>query len=359
MTTTLEKRPAVAAPLLSVTDLRVEFPTTKGRTFRAVNDVSFDIEQGTTLAIVGESGCGKTTLARALLHLNELSGGTVVFDGTNLAALPEKEFRAWRKDVQMVFQDPYGSLDPRMRVDDLVAEPLRVHRGMKKTERRAKALELLKLVSLDESVATRRPNQLSGGQRQRVGIARALALEPRLLVCDEPTSALDVSVQAQVLGLLTDIRERLGTTMMFISHSLGVVHEISDTVAIMYLGRIVESGPTTEIFANPAHPYTKALLHVIPDPTRGSGKERRAVLTGDLPSPADPPSGCAFRTRCPLAVEACSVSVPEFESVGADHRSACLRTAEVAGWTPLPRDQSVRREFSVTDAKNDASAEGA
>jgi len=273
---------------------------------RAVDGVSLSIQQGESLGLVGESGCGKSTLARCVLGLEPLAAGRVEFQGRDISAWPEKELR---RQMQMVFQDPYSSLNPRMRVADIVAEPLVIHSVGTGAERTAKTLDLLRLVGLPESLAERYPHQLSGGQRQRVAVARALALNPALVVCDEPVSALDVSIQAQVLLLLQDLRERLGLTYLFISHDLAVVGQVCDRIAVMYLGKVVEVAPSEALVRNPKHPYTSALLSAVPVPDPGHARKRQH-LTGELPSPLNPPSGCPFHPRCPRVMDRCAREFP-------------------------------------------------
>jgi oligopeptide transport system ATP-binding protein len=326
--------------LVQARDLRVGFRLGGGMlggaasTIRAVDGVDLDVERGETLGLVGESGCGKSTLGRALIGMQGLASGTVTFDGRVLASLRAAELRRLRRRMQMVFQDPYGSLDPRMRVRAIVAEPLSVHGLARGTARTARVAALLETVGLNPEHGRRLPRELSGGQQQRVGIARALAAEPDFIVCDEPVSALDVSIQAQVLNLLTALREELALTMLFISHDLSVVKHMSDRVAIMYLGKVVELGPTRSVYRRPGHPYTEALMSAVPlpDPVRERTR-RRITLRGELPSPADPPSGCRFHTRCWLyerldRPERCRTTEPDFLPVDAGHRSACHYAAE-------------------------------
>jgi oligopeptide transport system ATP-binding protein len=318
---------AVAEPLLKVDDLAVHFPIRKGLLRRkvgqvhAVDGISFEVCPGETLGLVGESGCGKSTTVRALLRLVEPTGGSVRFQGEEIARLPRRAMRRHRRSLQMVFQDPYASLNPRMPVGRIVAEPLEVH-GI--GERAERVRELLDLVGLPPDAADRYPHEFSGGQRQRIGIARALATEPAFVACDEPVSALDVSIQAQVINLLRELQERLGLTYLFIAHDLAVVRMISTRVAVMYLGQIVETAPRDELFANPLHPYTKALLSAVPvaDPIK-ERKRERIILTGDPPSPANPPAGCRFHTRCPLARDHCRVEAPLARVFGAEHVVAC------------------------------------
>lgn len=312
--------------LLRVSHLSKWYPVNKWffekqRFVQAVDDVSFDLYSGETLGIVGESGCGKSTLIRTILRLTEPSAGTVEFDGTDLAMLSNNELRTVRKDMQIVFQDPYSALHPRMRIGDAIAEPLIIS-GMipDAQERRARVRDLIQMVGLNPSYIDRYPHEFSGGQRQRIVIARALATKPRLLFCDEPVSALDVSVRAQVLNLLEEFQEELNLTYVFISHDLSVVEHLCSRVAIMYLGQLVEIGNTEDVFNNPCHPYTQALLSAIP--MIGRKKRERIILKGDVPSPVDPPSGCRFRTRCPYAGERCAEK-PELREVEAGHFAAC------------------------------------
>jgi peptide/nickel transport system ATP-binding protein len=285
-------------PLLRLRDLRVHY-TSRRVTVRAVDGIDLEVQRGRTLGLVGESGCGKSTLGKAVVRLVKPTAGSIELDGSDLAPLDERSLRPWRRRMQMVFQDPYSSLNPRVDVHDWIEEPLRIHGRGTRAERGARVGDLLDRVGLPRTLARRYPSQLSGGQRQRVGIARALALEPELLVADEPTSALDVSIQAQVLALLAQIQAELGLTYLFISHNLGAVRQLADDIAVMYLGRLCEVGPARRILDEPAHPYTVALLSAapVPDPDVEAARER-IVLEGDAPSPADPPSGCRFHTRC-------------------------------------------------------------
>jgi oligopeptide/dipeptide ABC transporter ATP-binding protein len=318
--------------LLSVRDLTKQFPTRNGLV-KAVDGVSFDVRRGRIVGLVGESGSGKTTVGRCVLRLVEPSSGKVTFDGADILALPARALRTWRRRAQIIFQDPYSSLNPRLRVEDIVGEALDTHGLAQGSARRPRIGELLARVGLDPEHGRRFPHEFSGGQRQRIGIARALAVAPDFIVADEPVSALDVSVQAQVLNLIQDLQKAFGLTMLFIAHDLSVVEYLCDDVVVMYLGRVMERGPSRAVYGNPRHPYTRALLSAAPVPDPRAARNR-IVLQGDIPSPLDPPSGCVFRTRCPVAVDACSGTIPPLDHVGNDHHVACIRHAELALGAP-------------------------
>ena len=317
----------MSEPLLSVKNMKKTFQANGGmfskkKFVHAVNDVSFDIYPGETFSLVGESGCGKSTTGKLIDHLITPDSGEIWFEGKEISRLSEKEMRPLRSDIQMVFQDPYGSLNPRMKVQDLIGEPLLIHTNMSAGERLKKVHELLGTVGLSPSHGERYPHEFSGGQRQRIGIARALTVQPKLIIADEPVSALDVSIQAQVLNLLQQLQKDFNLTYLFISHDLSVVEHISDTVGVMYLGNLVEYGATEDIFKNPLHPYTKALFSAIPvpDPT---AKMNRIVLEGSIPSPANPPAGCKFHTRCAQCMEQCKTEVPEQREIEPGHFVVC------------------------------------
>lgn len=316
------------APLLEVRGLQKLFPAAGGAVVHAVEDVSFTIRKGTIVGLVGESGSGKTTVGRTLLRLVEPTGGQALFDGTDVFGLSKREMHAYRKRMQIVFQDPYSSLNPTMRVETILGEALVTHTNLSGRGRRERIAQLLEQVGLSGDHASRFPHEFSGGQRQRIGIARALAVEPEFIVADEPVSALDVSVQAQILNLLQDLQQSLGLTMLFISHDLSVVEYLCDEVIVMYLGRVVESGPRDAIYRNPTHPYTRALVATSPVPSMVK-RAPRQVLKGDIPSPISPPSGCVFRTRCPHAAPQCAQVVPVPEALGNGHSVACLRHNEL------------------------------
>ena len=334
---------AGADPLILVDNLVVNFSAGGGRTVKAVSGISLDVLEGETLGLVGESGCGKSTTGKAMMQLPPPTSGSVWFDGIDLTTLHGEALRAVRPRMQLIFQDPISSLNPRRRVGDIVAEPLRIWKHGDDAAQQAKVDEVLEAVGLDPAAArSRRPHQFSGGQCQRISIARALVLEPKVIICDEPVSALDVSVQAQILNLLEDMKVRYGLTMVFIAHDLAVVKNISDRVAVMYLGKLCEVAAPDQLYARPAHPYTAALLSAIPVPDPSAAGRAKAVLHGDPPSPIDPPSGCRFRTRCPRAAERCAAEEPRLRQVaaGSDHFVACHfplvealpeQTVEIAG----------------------------
>ncbi len=352
-------RPHDTANLVEVDDLKVHFPiragifkTTKG-VVQAVDGVTFEVRRGETLGLVGESGCGKSTIGRAMIRLREPTDGTVRFDGVDLTSLKSGALRKMRRRMQIIFQDPYGSLDPRMTVGSIVSEPIETHRLAQGAAKKERVAELLRLVGLDPKYVSRYPHEFSGGQRQRIGVARALAVEPEFIVCDEPISALDVSIQAQVLNLLTDLRSRLGLTYLFVAHDLSVVKHISDRVAVMYLGKIVEIGPPDQLYSAPGHPYSRTLLSAVPVPDPVSERKRkRVILKGDVPSPVNPPPGCRFHTRCWLyerlgKPENCRTIDPPLEVLNGEHRAACHYAAEAlktdVGIAHLDLSTSVRR----------------
>jgi oligopeptide transport system ATP-binding protein len=316
-----------------VRDIKMHFPLTKGIIFQrrvgavqAVDGVSFEVRRGETLGLVGESGCGKSTLGRAILQLYRPTEGDVIFEGTDLTKIGGERLRRMRRRMQMIFQDPYASLNPRMTVGSIVAEPIEIHKLARGKEKRERVQELLKVCGLNPYFANRYPHEFSGGQRQRIGIARALAVNPAFIVADEPVSALDVSIQAQIINLLEELQDEFQLTYLFIAHDLSVVRHISDRVAVMYLGRIVELADRDELYLNPAHPYTKALLSAVPIPDpRIERKRERIILTGDVPTPVNPPQGCRFHTRCPIAIEVCGEVDPEWRDIGGNHWVACHR----------------------------------
>ena len=311
--------------------IRGGFLSSKRGAIKAVQNVSFELPEGKTLGVVGESGCGKSTLARLLLRLEEPTSGEVIFDGENLANLPPSKLFAYRRKMQMVFQDPYSSLNPRLTVEEIIRDPLIVYRIGSRAEQLKRVEELLQKVGLSAETMKRYPHEFSGGQRQRIGVARALALNPKVVIADEPVSSLDVSVQAQVLNLLVSLQKEMGLTYLFITHDLSVVEFISDEIIVMYLGRIMEKGTTQTIFAKPAHPYTRALLEAVPRPEPKKRREK-SLLPGETPSPLNPPSGCQFHPRCAFMIPDCKKTLPELEAVSAADPSrlaACIRKAEI------------------------------
>lgn len=314
--------------LLQVRNLKKYYPVRRGffrtskRTLRAVDDISFDVTHGETFGLVGESGCGKTTTGRCILRLVEPTSGQIQFEGKNLLDLNAGEMRAMRRNMQMIFQDPFGSLNPRMTIGTILDEPLLIHHTGKKRERLERVEELLQLVGMDPSVMHRFPHEFSGGQRQRIGIARALALKPKLIVADEPVSSLDVSVQAQIINLLKELQEKLKLTFVFIAHDLSVVEHSSDRIGVMYLGKLVEISPSLQLFREPLHPYTRVLLSSIPIPDPNVRK-RKGTLAGEIPTPIEPPAGCRFHPKCPLAVDRCKVEEPLLRMLRPDHVVAC------------------------------------
>ncbi|MFY1678941.1 MULTISPECIES: ABC transporter ATP-binding protein [unclassified Streptomyces] len=331
--------------LLELDGVKVHFPVKKGILVdrvvghvHAVDGVSLKVEAGRTYGLVGESGCGKTTLGRAVLRLVDITEGEVLLDGTDLAKLPPEEMRRFRRRLQMVFQDPLGSLNPRQNIESILTEGMLAHGiGATQEERREKIKKILARVGLPADSLSRYPHEFSGGQRQRIGIARALVLEPDVIICDEPVSALDVSIQAQVVNLLAELQEELGLTYVVIAHDLAVVRHISDVIGVMYLGALVEEAPSDVLYAQPRHPYTKALMSAVPVPDPDvEDRRERILLAGDLPSPADPPTGCRFHTRCPWARERCAIERPELLDTGDGHRVACHFAAEIADGTLGP-----------------------
>lgn len=319
-------------PLLKVEHLHKEFPTGSGfmggkfskKVVSAVNDLSFEIRAGETFGLVGESGCGKSTTGRAIMHLDPPTSGKVYFEGRDISKMNKRELKAMRREMQFIFQDPYASLNPRMTIGEIISEPMVIHGIGTPEERIERVRELLDVVGLNPEHINRYPHEFSGGQRQRVGIARSFILRPKLIICDEPVSALDVSIQAQVLNLLKDLQKQYGTAYLFIAHDLSVVQHISDRVAVMYLGKMVELSDWKSLYAEPNHPYTQALLSAVPIPDPDVQQNRkRIILAGDPPSPIDPPSGCRFHTRCPIAQAKCSEDTPEFREIGEGHFCAC------------------------------------
>jgi oligopeptide transport system ATP-binding protein len=333
------ERPPGAAPsskddlLIDVQDMKIYFPVTAGFLIarkiadnKAVDGITFNVKRGETMGLVGESGCGKSTTGRALLQLYKPTAGKIVFDGVDMTRARGEQLRHLRRRMQMIFQDPYASLNPRMSVRDIIDEPMLIHKLGNKQERHDRVAELMRIVGLNPYYATRFPHEFSGGQRQRIGIARALAVSPDFIVCDEPVSALDVSIQAQIINLLEELQEQFGLTYLFIAHDLAVVRHISDRVAVMYLGKLMEMANRNEIYDNPLHPYTKALLSAVPIPDPALERKReRIILTGDVPSSLRPPRGCVFHTRCPIAIDDCRQIIPEWREVEPGHWVACHR----------------------------------
>ncbi len=332
---------STAETLVTVRGLKKYFPITSGLLQRhtadvkAVDEIDFDIRRGETLGLVGESGSGKTTAGRVILRLADPTAGTINFEGREIATLSRAELRPLRKEMQIIFQDPYASLNPRMTVGDIIREPLTIHHLASGADAEKRVQELLAMVGLQPYHANRYPHEFSGGQRQRIGIARALAVKPKFIVADEPVSALDVSIQAQVINLLQDLQKQLDLTYLFIAHDLSVVRHISTRVAVMYVGKIIELADRDRLYANPLHPYTQALLSAIPIPDPAIERRRkRIILSGDIPSPVNPPSGCRFHTRCPIAFERCTVEVPAFNTYEDGHQAACHWVEEHGGVAP-------------------------
>jgi oligopeptide/dipeptide ABC transporter ATP-binding protein len=323
----------LGSTLVDVNNLQMYFPVTAGFIFsktiavnKAIDGITFNIKRGETLGLVGESGCGKSTTGRSILQLYRPTGGTIDFDGRDLTKLRGSDLRHFRRKMQMIFQDPYASLNPRMSVRDIIGEPLLVHKLFKPKERADRVADLMRVVGLNPYYASRFPHEFSGGQRQRIGVARALAVEPDFIVCDEPVSALDVSIQAQIINLLEELQESFQLTYLFIAHDLAVVRHISDRVAVMYLGKLMELADRNEIYENPLHPYTKALLSAVPIPDPILERKReRIILTGDVPSSLRPPKGCVFHTRCPIAIEECRQVIPDWREATPGHWVACHR----------------------------------
>jgi oligopeptide transport system ATP-binding protein len=361
-----DRRPELGEALVEAENLKVYFPIYAGilqrkvGDVRAVDDVTFEIRRGETLGLVGESGCGKSTTGRALIRLREATGGKVRFDGKDLSGTSREELRRMRRRMQIIFQDPYSSLNPRMTVGAIVAEPIETHKLARGAEKAERVKELLRLVGLNPQFTNRYPHEFSGGQRQRIGVARALAVEPEFIVCDEPISALDVSIQAQVMNLLVDLREEFGLTYLFIAHDLSAVRHISDRVGVMYLGKLVELGPPSAIYVQPGHPYTRALLSAVPIPNpKAERRRKRVILTGDVPSPANPPAGCRFHTRCWLyeklgRPENCRTIDPELRLIGSDHRAACHYAEEAqesdVGVAHVVREPVAAREVEAASS---------
>ncbi len=355
----------MAEALLQIENLKMHFPVYKGALIRkevnrvrAVDGLNFNIFKGETLGLVGESGCGKSTTGRSIIQLYRPTEGTVKFDGKDLTKLSKSELHPYRRDLQMIFQDPYASLNPRMTVGDIISEPLKVHNlatgGIQK-----RVQELMETTGLDPRFIRRYPHEFSGGQRQRIGIARALASEPKFIVCDEPISALDVSIQAQVINLMEDLQKDFGLTYLFIAHDLAAVRQISDRIAVMYLGKMVELADGEEMYAHPTHPYTQALISAvpIPDPEVEATRER-IVLAGDVPSPLNPPTGCVFHTRCPFAYERCKKEVPEFQEAGPGHFVACHLVDEPERRKDAPNAPNDREKRAAIAAMNNAIKSG-
>lgn len=322
----------MSTPFLEIKNLTKHFPI-KGGFFsreigsvKAVTDVSLKIKKGETLGLVGESGCGKSTLGRCAIRLLDTTSGQILLEGKDITNVKGEELRALRRKMQIIFQDPYSSLNPRMTVGKIIEEPLIIHKiGDSAKDRRDRVKQLIETVGLRKEAIDRYPHEFSGGQRQRIGIARSLAVDPQLIVCDEPVSALDVSIQAQVINLLMDLQQKLGLTYLFIAHDLKVVEHISNRVAVMYLGKVVELADADELYKNPKHPYTQALLSSIPVPKVGGNRMKRIILQGDVPSPVNPPSGCYFHPRCPIAIPECKTTTPALKELGANHEARCIR----------------------------------